>query len=132
MVKLQSETQTALRDLATKVDAIASALHVGPVTIAAWEPAEQVDPSQLNPDSAEMAAVFNRVADDGEITNSMVQEAALTGLTSSRGDVRAAAARAIATLNPTLAASLLPDRIKEENSGFVASVMLGALELATL
>lgn len=75
------------------------------------------------------ATWFDAVA-DANAQAPYVADLALRALSSSRGSVRAAAARALATASEATAADVLPEAISRETNRFAASVMEAALAAA--
>ncbi len=134
-VKTQfAQITSDLASLSARVDRMAYALTVPvleaefPVSLPATR-AELLDHLGKDFSEPDWAELFDAVADAG-IFSSYLPQLALDALTSVRGSVRAAAARALAASDEATAVRVLPSVIAKESNAVAASIMRSALASA--
>ncbi|WP_397405046.1 hypothetical protein [Phenylobacterium sp.] len=89
------------------------------------------DLANLARDRRELEALFNFVADEQRPIAGLASEAEAE-LKAEDSRIRAAAARALALLDPERAKAVLPDSIENEKSRMTAAIMSGALNAAMI
>lgn len=126
---VEAQTQLALRvDALTR--AIGVAVAITPQSVVALDPpAPAVELGALTQADAEgqLGDALDKIADDHLRGSEDVVAFVVASLRSEDPEVRAAAARALSSMNPSMGQELLPSILAAETNRFAAAIIRGAL-----